>query len=142
MQHISLDERANLKDQAEGHKNVVGTAGKVLADPMCGSGTFLIEAALMATHSAPGLYRRRWPFESWPDFDSAAWKRCVADAKGACRSWKGTLLGNDVHSGALSLAAKFVLCNFLIGVHDVAILTSVRCQVVQVLAAQWAFCNI
>ena len=73
---------------------------------MCGSGTFLIEAALMATHSAPGLYRRRWPFERWPDFDAAAWRRVVADAKGACRPWKGTLLGNDIHSGALSLAAK------------------------------------
>lgn len=81
-------------------------AGKVLADPMCGSGTFLIEAALMATHTAPGLYRRQWPFEGWPDFEAAAWRRCVEDAKGACRPWKGTLLGNDIHSGALALAAK------------------------------------
>lgn len=34
----------------------------VLADPMCGSGTFLIEAALMATGTAPGSFRRWWPF--------------------------------------------------------------------------------
>ena len=34
----------------------------VLADPMCGSGTFLIEAALMATRTAPGLARTTWPF--------------------------------------------------------------------------------
>lgn len=34
----------------------------VLADPMCGSGTFLIEAALMATDTAPGSFRRFWPF--------------------------------------------------------------------------------
>lgn len=34
----------------------------VLADPMCGSGTFLIEAALMATDVAPGSFRRWWPF--------------------------------------------------------------------------------
>lgn len=36
---------------------------QVLLDPMCGSGTLLIEAALMATNRAPGLLRRRWPFE-------------------------------------------------------------------------------
>lgn len=38
------------------------TPPTVLADPMCGSGTFLIEAALMATGTAPGSFRRWWPF--------------------------------------------------------------------------------
>ncbi len=38
------------------------TLPAVLADPMCGSGTFLIEAALMATDVAPGSFRRWWPF--------------------------------------------------------------------------------
>lgn len=42
----------------------------VLADPMCGSGTILIEAALMASRTAPGLFRTRWPFQAWPDFDA------------------------------------------------------------------------
>lgn len=45
-------------------------AGVVLADPMCGSGTLLIEAALIATGAAPGLLRSRWPFEDWHDHDS------------------------------------------------------------------------
>lgn len=44
-------------------------SGVVLADPMCGSGTFLIEAALIATNTAPGLLRQQWPFESWHDHD-------------------------------------------------------------------------
>ena len=39
-----------------------GDVSEVLADPMCGSGTLLIEAALMATHTAPGLWRDHWPF--------------------------------------------------------------------------------
>ena len=39
-----------------------GEPEAVLADPMCGSGTFLIEAALMATRTAPGLSRKDWPF--------------------------------------------------------------------------------
>ncbi|KAL3157914.1 hypothetical protein ABBQ32_012319 [Trebouxia sp. C0010 RCD-2024] len=80
-----------------------GHAG-ILADPMCGSGTFLIEAALMATNTAPGLYRQRWPFQSWPDFDRSAWDSSVASARQAQRTWDGMLLGNDVHQGALRLA--------------------------------------
>jgi hypothetical protein len=44
-----------------------GSSGRevtqVLLDPMCGSGTLLIEAALMATNKAPGLLRKRWPFQ-------------------------------------------------------------------------------
>jgi 23S rRNA G2445 N2-methylase RlmL len=44
-------------------------AGTVLADPMCGSGTLLIEAALIATATAPGLLRQAWPFEAWHDHD-------------------------------------------------------------------------
>ncbi|BDA44812.1 Ribosomal RNA large subunit methyltransferase K/L [Coccomyxa sp. Obi] len=108
MHKASLNEAAAAGCLALAGWPHAATAGKVLADPMCGSGTFLIEAALMATHTAPGLYRRRWPFEGWPDFDAAAWRRCVEDAKGACRPWKGTLHGNDIHSGALALAAKDV----------------------------------
>ena len=77
-----------------------------LADPMCGSGTFLIEAALMATNTAPGLYRKRWPFQSWPDFDQSAWDSSVASARQAQRKWDGVLLGNDVHEGALRLAKR------------------------------------
>ena len=40
-----------------------------LYDPMCGSGTFLIEAAMIALNIAPGLYRSSFAFEKWPDFD-------------------------------------------------------------------------
>jgi len=40
-----------------------------LYDPMCGSGTFLIEAAMIAMNIAPGLYRSSFAFEHWRDFD-------------------------------------------------------------------------
>lgn len=43
----------------------------LLVDPMCGSGTIPIEAALMATDSAPGLTRSRFGFESWSGYDRA-----------------------------------------------------------------------
>ena len=52
-------------------------------DPMCGSGTFLIEAALMAANQAPGLSRGVWPFETWPDFDELLWADVRAAAVAA-----------------------------------------------------------
>lgn len=78
----------------------------VLADPMCGSGTLLIEAALMAQRRAPGLLRAWWPFFTWPDFDKRAWLQAVQAAEGARVPWKGTILGNDIHPGALALAKQ------------------------------------
>eukprot|EP00873_Tetraselmis_striata_P011136 jgi/Tetstr1/431400/TSEL_021090.t1 len=80
----------------------------VLVDPMCGSGTFLVEAALIATRRAPGLTRTSWPFQSWHDFDAAAWDSAVASAQAARRLWGGRILGSDVHEGALWLAKNGV----------------------------------
>lgn len=45
----------------------------IFLDPCCGSGTFLIEAALMATHTPPGYLRRQWGFMRHPQFDSIEW---------------------------------------------------------------------
>lgn len=83
-------------------------AGVVLADPMCGAGTLLIEAALAATRAAPNLARPTWPFERWPDHDAAAWARARKDAAARRRPPpRGLrLLGNDAHAGALSLAHR------------------------------------
>ena len=81
-------------------------AGATLADPMCGSGTFLIEAALMATNTAPGLFRRRFPFQGWHDFDRQAHASVCEQARKARMPWEGALLGNEIHPGALSLASR------------------------------------
>ncbi|KAL4551698.1 hypothetical protein Ndes2526B_g05966 [Nannochloris sp. 'desiccata'] len=85
----------------------------VLADPMCGSGTFLIEAALMATNTAPGLFRRWWPFLGWPDADLDAWRDAVDSAKDSARSGAAasstsglTIYGNDWYSKALELSLR------------------------------------
>ncbi|KAK9804950.1 hypothetical protein WJX73_002608 [Symbiochloris irregularis] len=88
---------------------VASGADVTLADPMCGSGTLLIEAALMAAHVAPGLRGKRWAFQSWPDSDPLLLKDCLEEAEQIRRqaSWKGhRLMGCDVHSGALSLAKE------------------------------------
>jgi putative N6-adenine-specific DNA methylase len=89
-----------------GWGDVCGKDGATLADPMCGSGTFLIEGALMATNTAPGLFRRDWPFQAWPDFDADAWREAREEAKDAVRPASVHLWGNDIHMGALNLAAR------------------------------------
>ena len=54
--------------------------GGALLDPMCGSGTLPIEAALMAADIAPGLLRRHWGFLHWKQHDEALWNRLLAEA--------------------------------------------------------------
>ncbi|GAX84390.1 hypothetical protein CEUSTIGMA_g11812.t1 [Chlamydomonas eustigma] len=98
----------------------------MLVDPMCGSGTFLCEAAMMARRMAPGLMRpsKTWPFRRWPDVDQAGLKAAVQEAREAVVSWNGRLIGNDVHTGALSLARR---CAFTAGVDNLVTLTNQDC---------------
>lgn len=75
----SLHRRGYRQDSVEAPLNEVLAAGMILMtgwhgetdfiDPMCGSGTLLIEAALIARNMAPGLFRKEYAFEKWPDFD-------------------------------------------------------------------------
>ncbi|MCB0385877.1 MAG: RNA methyltransferase [Bdellovibrionales bacterium] len=51
-----------------------------LMDPMCGSGTFLIEAALMALNVAPGTFRKRFAFQGFKGFQEDAWKTVLEEA--------------------------------------------------------------
>ena len=50
-------------------------------DPLCGSGTLAIEAALKALNIAPGLYRRQFGFQTWLDFDRALWQQIHQEAE-------------------------------------------------------------
>ena len=52
---------------------------EILCDPCCGSGTFLIEAALIASKTAPGYLRTRWGFMGLPGFDNSAWLKVKAE---------------------------------------------------------------
>ncbi|MFK7997636.1 MAG: bifunctional 23S rRNA (guanine(2069)-N(7))-methyltransferase RlmK/23S rRNA (guanine(2445)-N(2))-methyltransferase RlmL [Granulosicoccus sp.] len=61
--------------------------GKSLFDPLCGSGTLLIEAAMMATQQAPGLLRDYFGFTGWKHHDDVAWQAMLVDAHAArCES--------------------------------------------------------
>ncbi|ALB71200.1 bifunctional 23S rRNA (guanine(2069)-N(7))-methyltransferase RlmK/23S rRNA (guanine(2445)-N(2))-methyltransferase RlmL [Cronobacter muytjensii] len=56
-------------------------AGTPLLDPMCGSGTLLIEAAMIATDRAPGLHRTHWGFNGWAQHDETVWKAVKTEAQ-------------------------------------------------------------
>ena len=76
----SLHRRGYRQEQVEAPLNEVLAAGMVLMtgwrgecdliDPMCGSGTIPVEAALIARNIAPGVFRKGFAFEKWVDFDS------------------------------------------------------------------------
>jgi putative N6-adenine-specific DNA methylase len=80
------------------------TAALPLLDPMCGGGTFLMEAALMARNIAPGL-GRRFAFEKLNNFDSAGW-RALCEANRVAQTPKApfAIYGSDIHEGALQAA--------------------------------------
>ncbi|KAG0554004.1 hypothetical protein M758_12G058300 [Ceratodon purpureus] len=76
---------------------------RVFLDPFCGTGTILIQAALMACNVAPGLMRRQWPFQTWHDYDQRAWTQCRDSATSMqVSSLSGArLIGNDMNDGAI-----------------------------------------
>ena len=81
--------RSKWIEKAVEHQNFI--------DPLCGAGTILIEAALMARDIAPGLYRNDFGFMRWRLFKQAEWDECYAAAKkraaeGEAR-YQGTLVG-------------------------------------------------
>lgn len=76
-----------------------------LIDPMCGSGTFLIEAALIARNIAPGLYRKNFAFEQWLDFDSKLFEQVYNDDS-AERPFEHHIYGSDILPNAIEVAKR------------------------------------
>lgn len=76
-------------------------------DPMCGSGTLLIEAALMARNIAPGVFRQSYAFEKWPDFDADLWNDIYNDDSQE-REFTHRIYGSDASFYAIQQATKNV----------------------------------
>lgn len=74
-------------------------------DPMCGSGTLLIEAALIARNIAPGVFRTSFAFEKWPDFDADLWSDIYNDDSQE-REFTHTIYGSDASFYAIRQAEK------------------------------------
>ena len=79
--------------------------GEPVLDPMCGSGTIPIEAALIARGIAPGL-ERKFQFMNWPAFDEHRWGEIREKAKGAVKHSLENIRGSDRDAGAIEAAAR------------------------------------
>jgi len=72
-------------------------------DPMCGSGTIAIEAALIALNIAPGIFRSSFAFENWKDFDADLFDTIYNDDSHE-REFKHTIYASDISRKALAVA--------------------------------------
>ncbi len=111
----SLHKRGYRVAQTEAPINEVLAAGILLlsgwrgdsplVDPMCGSGTFLIEAALIAANINPGVYRRSFAFEQWPDFDRELFEELYNDDSQE-RTFDYKIYGADISPKAIAIARE------------------------------------
>ncbi len=76
-----------------------------LYDPMCGSGTIPIEAALIARNIAPGVFRQSFAFEKWKDFDPELWSEIYNDDSQE-REFEHKIYGSDASFYAIQQATK------------------------------------
>ena len=74
-------------------------------DPMCGSGTLLIEAALIARNIAPGIYRKGFAFEKWANFDADLFEDISSDDSRE-RDFQHKIYGSDAGFYAVQAASK------------------------------------
>lgn len=111
----SLHKRGYRVAQTEAPLNEVLAAGMILKtgwrgesdfiDPMCGSGTLLIEAALIAMNVPPGIYREGFAFEKWKNFNAVLFETIYNDDSGE-REFSHKIYGSDISAEAIAIAAK------------------------------------
>lgn len=111
----SLHKRGWRQDTTEAPINEVLAAGIILmsgyrgdtpfVDPMCGSGTFLVEAALIAANINPGVFRSNFAFERWADFDAELFDRLYNDDS-AEREPAFPIIGADISPAAVDVARR------------------------------------
>lgn len=111
----SLHKRGYRVAQTEAPINEVLAAGIIMlagwhgetdfVDPMCGSGTFLIEAALIAANINPGIFRSNFAFERWPDFDHELFEEIYNDDSHE-RPFTNKIYGSDISPKAIDIASR------------------------------------
>ena len=109
----SLHRRGYRQESVEAPLNEVLAAGMILMtgwrgetdfiDPMCGSGTLLIEADLIARNMSPGIFRKEFAFEKWPDFDADLFDKIYNDDSQE-REFNHHIYGYDVDIKAVNTA--------------------------------------
>ena len=109
----SLHRRGYRQESVEAPLNEVLAAGMILMtgwkgdtdfiDPMCGSGTLLVEAALIAHNMSPGIFRKEFAFERWTDFDQELFDQIYNDDSQE-REFKHHIYGYDLDIKAVNTA--------------------------------------
>ena len=89
-----------------------------LYDPMCGSGTILLEAAMMAKNIPAGKFRDKFGFMSWSNFDKELWDEVKAEAEAQIISPKLQIFGSDILTLAIDIAKESALTIGL-GINDI-----------------------
>jgi putative N6-adenine-specific DNA methylase len=113
----SLHKRGYRQGQTDAPLNEVLAAGLLLLadwdgktdmiDPMCGSGTLLIEAAMIALNIPPGIYRPSFAFEKWSDFDQDLFDNLYNDESQE-REFTHKIYGSDISPKAIRIAEENV----------------------------------
>ncbi|WP_222845849.1 THUMP domain-containing class I SAM-dependent RNA methyltransferase [Flavilitoribacter nigricans] len=121
----SLHKRGYRVDTVEAPLNEVLAAGMVmhtgwsgdrpLVDPMCGSGTILIEAAMIAANIPPQLPGRKFGFQNWADYDAKLWEAVKARALDQIRPIEVPILGYDKAFKAVKISHQNILAARLSG---------------------------
>ncbi len=114
----SLHRRGWRVAQTEAPINEVLAAGIILksgwrgdcplVDPMCGSGTFLIEAAMIAANIKPGSFRKGFAFENWHDYDGELFEK-VLNENSERRDVPFKIYGADISPKAVAIAERNIL---------------------------------
>ena len=109
----SLHRRGYRQESVEAPLNEVLAAGMILMsgwngetdfiDPMCGSGTLLVEAALIARNINPGVFRKEFAFEKWADFDQELFDNIYNDDTRE-REFEHHIYGYDIDMKAVNTA--------------------------------------
>lgn len=113
----SLHRRGYRQESVEAPLNEVLAAGMIMMtgwkgetdfiDPMCGSGTLPIEAALIARNMAPGIFRKEYAFEKWADFDEDLFDEIYNDDSRE-RDFEHHVYGYDIDFKAVNMATTNV----------------------------------
>ncbi|MFN8240173.1 MAG: THUMP domain-containing protein [Bacteroidales bacterium] len=75
-------------------------------DPMCGSGTLPIEAAMLAGNIPPGIVREKFGFTRWKDFDEALFNEIKSEADSGIKEMKARIIGSDISPRAVDIAIR------------------------------------
>lgn len=84
-------------------------AEKPLVDGMCGSGTIVAEAGLIACNIAPGSFRRNFGFMKWKDFDDALLRSVKFDAEKKEKQSMVKIFGSDISPEAVRIASANII---------------------------------